>query len=64
MTDTSNDNLLARLAGQGTAVGPDPWAAVAASQPQHAAVVNKTGPQDEKLDQLLVRLTLTARSIL
>jgi DNA-binding PadR family transcriptional regulator len=57
MTEISEDNLLARLAGQGGSTGPDPWAAVAASQPQHAVVDPKSGDnRDPKLDELLSRI--------
>jgi hypothetical protein len=52
MADLSHDSLLARLAGQGNTADPHTWAAVAASQPQHAAA-EKTG---EKLDEMLGRI--------
>jgi hypothetical protein len=49
MPDTPDNDLLARLAGYGgQADGTDPWAAVAASQPDHE--------QDEKLDSLIDRI--------
>jgi hypothetical protein len=58
MAETTNDDLLARLAGQGGAAGADPWAAVAASLPRHAAAEEKGGDAsgDEKLGQLLDRI--------
>ncbi|MEX2114204.1 MAG: AAA family ATPase [Pirellulales bacterium] len=58
MPDTSHDDLLARLAGQSGLPGEDPWAAIAASQPRHAAVDDKApdGAEDEKLAQLLHRI--------
>ncbi len=58
MPDTSHDDLLARLAGQSGLPGEDPWAAIAASQPRHAAVDGKEpdGTEDEKLAQLLKRV--------
>lgn len=52
MADLSHDSLLARLAGQGNTADPHTWAAVAASQPQHAAA-EKT---DDKLDEMLGRI--------
>jgi predicted ATPase with chaperone activity len=57
MPDTSHDDLLARLAGQGGLPGEDPWAAVAASQPRHTSVEGKeTAGEDEQLDKLLERI--------
>jgi predicted ATPase with chaperone activity len=58
MPDISNDDLLARLAGQGGAPGEDPWAAIAASQPRHATLEEKPAPpaEDEKLDHMLDRI--------
>jgi hypothetical protein len=49
LTEISNDNLLARLASQGNSHDPDPWAAVAASEPHHATVAPRApGQQDGK----------------
>ncbi len=58
MADTSNDDLLARLAGQGENTGEDPWAAIAASQPRHTAVEEKprSAAEDEKLGHMLDRI--------
>jgi MoxR-like ATPase len=54
MSDISHDDLLARLAGQKSADGSDPWAAIAASQPRHAAVEEKPGPSAQDTEQELV----------
>ena len=54
MTDMSHDDLLARLAGGRDADGPNPWAAIAASQPQHAAVDEKTDEKRKKTEKELV----------
>jgi hypothetical protein len=51
MSDLSADNLLARLAGQGSQTGPDPWAAVAASRPRHAS--EKSPAASDKLEKML-----------
>ncbi len=57
MSNTSQDNLLARLAGRGQeASDPALWAAVAATEPEQA------GPKDEKLEQLLDRLAALRKS--
>jgi hypothetical protein len=58
MAQSANDDLLARLAGQGGTAGPDPWAAIAASAPRHASIEEKAPatPEDEKLGQLIDRL--------
>lgn len=56
MSETSNDNLLARLAGQGSAADSTSWAAVAASQPRPAAPPKPAGASDQKLDALLDRI--------
>ena len=58
MSQTSNDDLLARLAGQGSAAGGDPWAAIAASLPRHAAVEGKdpAASDDDKLGQMIDRI--------
>jgi DNA-binding PadR family transcriptional regulator len=54
MTKTPENDLLARLAGQGgPAGGPDPWAAVAASRPDHD---REDQERDEKLDALIDRI--------
>jgi DNA-binding PadR family transcriptional regulator len=65
MTEISNDNLLARLAGQGGTAEGDPWAAVAASQPHHESVADKrsAATNDEKLDELLDHLREVASAI-
>jgi len=61
MAETTNDDLLARLAGQGGTAGGDPWAAIAASQPRHSAAEDKpASADDQKLEQLLDRLRNTA----
>ncbi|MEX0977453.1 MAG: AAA family ATPase [Pirellulales bacterium] len=59
MTDISQDDLLARLAGQ-KGDGPDPWAAIAASQPQHAAVKEK--PRGQSEDELVEKLRELTKS--
>jgi hypothetical protein len=61
MSDNAVDNLLARLAGRGTDEGPDPYAAVAATLPDHtapkvAAVQQAEKLRQDKLDQLLGRI--------
>jgi predicted ATPase with chaperone activity len=43
---TENNDLLARLAGAGSGGGPDPWAVVAASEPDHDV---DQRPKDAKL---------------
>jgi MoxR-like ATPase/DNA-binding HxlR family transcriptional regulator len=48
MPDISTDDLLERLSGAPHTAGSDPWAAVAASQPQHAAPVTTVGKPNEK----------------
>lgn len=54
MAEASDHDLLARLVGQGTpAGGPDPWAAVAASEPDHDRDDSK---EDEKLNALIARI--------
>src|SRR5262245_282064 len=58
MTEASQDNLLARLAGQGNVADPEPWAAVAASKPRHAQGEAK----DAKLDELLDRIRGVTKS--
>lgn len=65
MTRAPDDNLLARLAGCGGASpGTDPWAAVAASEPQHdGANPGGNKAKDEKLDSLLERIqSLTGKA--
>ncbi len=52
MNPTSDDNLLARLAGAGTE-GADPWSQLAASEPDHDAPADE---KDDKLDSLLDRI--------
>jgi hypothetical protein len=64
MADTSTNDLLARLAGQGNSADPGSWAAVAASQPHHAAATEgalatedaATTEADDKLDKVLDRI--------
>lgn len=60
MAETSENDLLARLAGHGTqADGPDPWAAIAASEPGH----DQEEEKDEKLGELIDRINdLTGKS--
>jgi hypothetical protein len=53
MSPTSDDNLLARLAGAQPG-GVDPWSELAASEPEHDAP-RKSG-EDPKLDSLLDRI--------
>ncbi len=61
MAETTNDDLLARLAGQGGTAGGDPWASIAASLPRHSAAEEKPASADDpKLEQLLDRLRNTA----
>lgn len=55
MSSTSDNNLLARLAGLGTAEGDNPWAQVAASEPQHEEP-DVPVSKDEKLDALVDRI--------
>ena len=59
MSDTSTDNLLARLANGGS--GDNAWAAVAARAPDHDTPKNEASAQlekerQQKLDQLLGRI--------
>ena len=54
MNPTSDDSLLARLAGAGAA-GADPWSELAATEPDHDSPV-ETEAKDEKLDSLLDRI--------
>ena len=60
MPDVSHDELLARLTGQQQPGQADPWAAVAASQPQHAAKERKapakTEPDEEEVEALVERI--------
>jgi len=57
MSDSLDKNLLARLAGHaGTGDGSDPWAAVAASQPDHQSEEQ----EDKELDALLSRINTLA----
>ncbi len=61
MHDDAVDSLLARLAGRGSDEGPDPYAAVAATVPDHtapkvAAVQQAEKLRQDKLDQLLGRI--------
>ncbi len=52
MADTTNDDLLAQLAGHGSQTdSTDPWASVAASEPDH-----DVDQPDEKLDAMLDRI--------
>jgi predicted ATPase with chaperone activity len=55
MSTPADDNLLAQLAGQGD--GPDPWAALAAREPDHDET------RDEKLNALLQRLNRMAAEV-
>jgi len=60
MADSPDKNLLARLAGVGTGSdGPDPWAALAASEPEHDL---PEPVKDRKLDALLGRIHQLAGS--
>jgi hypothetical protein len=55
MTHASDESLLARLAGYSApGKGPDPWAEVAASEPQHDA--HNPPVADRKLDALIQRI--------
>jgi hypothetical protein len=59
MANATVDNLLARLAGQGTACEDNPWASVQSVVPQHSREADvpagkKNG--DDRLDQLLSRI--------
>jgi hypothetical protein len=60
MASISEDNLLARLAGLGgLGEGPDPWAAVAVSEPEHQTADSQDG---SKINALLGRIqALTAK---
>ena len=54
MADTSEKNLLAQLAGIASEEdGADPWASVAAAEPDHDA---SEAPKDERLDVMLDRI--------
>jgi predicted ATPase with chaperone activity len=48
MPELTHDDLLAQLTGQGNAEGADPWSALAASQPQHAALERKPTPEEHE----------------
>jgi hypothetical protein len=66
MPDTSHDDLLAQLAGQAPAGGLDPWAALAASQPQHAVPERKQDDKEKELDALVEKIkgmTGTAKDV-
>jgi len=56
MSETTNDNLLARLAGQGDPADSNSWASVAASLPRHAAQAKPASKSDQNLDALLDRI--------
>ena len=63
MAESSSNDLLARLAGQGNSADPGSWASVAASQPHHAAAeeanaaaAKQSAAADQKLDQFLDRI--------
>ncbi len=66
MAELSHDDLLARLAGQGQAGGPDPWAALAASQAQHAVAEAKldenSAPDIDALVEKIRGMTGAAKS--
>jgi len=58
MSDSPDQNLLARLAGhEGGGGGPDPWAAIAAAEPEHDSDEQQG---DGKLDAMLDRLNALA----
>jgi hypothetical protein len=62
MTDVSHDDLLAQLAGQKGGEGANPWVAIAASQPRHAAVEER--PRDKTAsaqDELIAQIRELAR---
>ncbi len=54
MTESTHDELLAQLAGQ-LQSGADPWAALATSRPQHAAV-DRAPDDDAALDALVEKI--------
>lgn len=57
MARTSEDNLLARLAGRGNVEdGSDPWSKLAATEPDH----DPPDEKDDKLDALLSRINQLA----
>lgn len=59
MARTSDENLLARLAGRGNAEeGPDPWSKLAATEPNHDPPEDTRG--ERKLDALLDRINKLA----
>ena len=60
MPETTRDDLLALLNGQAVPGGPDPWAAVAASAPQHAAVESRSERQ-ETVDELVEKIREIAK---
>jgi len=55
MNPSSDENLLARLAGGGSD-GADPWSELAATEPDHDPPAPAGGQKDEKLDALLDRI--------
>ena len=55
MNPSSDENLLARLAGGGTD-GGDPWSELAATEPDHDPPVPGGQNKDEKLDALVDRI--------
>ncbi len=56
MPETSHDDLLAQLAGQSQAGNLDPWAALAASQPQHAVPERKLDEKEAQLEALVEKI--------
>lgn len=64
MAELTHDDLLAQLTGQGNAEGADPWATLAASQPQHAAVERKPTPEEHEanLEALVEKIRGLANS--
>jgi hypothetical protein len=64
MAELTHDDLLAQLTGQGNAGGPDPWTALAASQPQHAAVERKPTAEEHEanLEALVEKIRGLANS--
>ena len=55
MSPSSDENLLARLAG-GSSEGADPWSHLAATEPEHDAPQPGEHGKDKKLDAMLDRL--------
>ena len=60
MSDTQNDNLLARLAGKGNGDDASAWAALAACEPKRASSSQAAAKPDDKLNAMLDRIRQVA----